>query len=296
MMPWRRVSVAAVIFVTCLTVLDVVLDVAVDWAWFSELGYLEVFWTVFGTRAWLFVTVFAASAIIVWFNGWLAFRLTGAPIGRSLELAGVTGPAPRPASVPDVVRTRLRLFIVGAALIGGGLLATGEMANWDGLLRFLYQLPYGQRDPVFEKDLSFYLFSLPAYVALKNWIMLTLGLAALGAGAVYWVRGHIEFESHRRRMSPTAIAHGSALLGVFFVVKTWSYGLDRYLLLYGDNGVVVGASYTDLHIELPILWILIGLAVLASIGAWANLWTSTYKLPVTAAVLVFGTAFVLAEV
>ena len=60
-------------------------------------------------------------------------------------------------------------------------------------------------------------------------------------------------------MSPTAIAHGSVLLGFFFAVKAWSYGLDRYLLLYGDNGVVVGASYTDIHVELPVLWLLIGL-------------------------------------
>ena len=97
-------------------------------------------------------------------------------------------------------------------------------------------------------------------------------------------------------MSRTAIAHGSALLGVFFAVKAWSYGLDRYLLLYGDNGVVVGASYTDMHVELPVLWLLIGLAVIAAIVSWANLWVRTYKLPLAAAVLVFGSAFVLAEV
>jgi uncharacterized membrane protein (UPF0182 family) len=47
------------------------------------------------------------------------------------------------------------------------------------------------------------------------------------------------------------------LLGCFFAVKAWSYGLDRYLLLYGDPRVVVGASYTDIHVELPVLWMLI---------------------------------------
>jgi len=295
-MPWRRVSVAAVILATCLTVLDVVFDFVVDWAWFSELGYLDVFLTAFTTRASLFVTAFAATAIIVWLNGWLAFRVTRIPTGRSLELAGAPAHAARPTSVPDVVRTSLPLFIIGAAIAVGALVATGEMSNWDALLRFLYQRPYGQRDPVFGKDIGFYLFSLPAYVALKNWSMLTIGLSALAAGAVYWVRGHIELEGQRRRMSRTAIAHGSALLGVFFVVKAWSYGLDRYLLLYSDNGVVVGASYTDLHVELPVLWVLIGLAALAAVIAFVNLWSCTYKLPVTASLLVFGTAFVLAEV
>ena len=39
-------------------------------------------------------------------------------------------------------------------------------------------------------------------------------------------------------------------------MKAWSYVLDRFLLLYNDNGVVVGAGYTDIHVELPVLWLL----------------------------------------
>ena len=71
---------------------------------------------------------------------------------------------------------------------------------------------------------------MPAYVVIKNWMLLTLFLSALFAGAVYWVHGDIEFDAPGRLMSPTAIAHGSGLLGCFFAVKAWSYGLDRYLL------------------------------------------------------------------
>ena len=79
-------------------------------------------------------------------------------------------------------------------------------------------------------------------------------------------------------------------------MKAWSYGLDRYLLLYGDNGVVVGASYTDIHVELPILWLLIGLSIVAAFAAWANLRVRTYRLPAAAAVLVFGGSFLLSGV
>jgi uncharacterized protein len=295
-MPWRRVSVAATALVACVTLLDIVFDLAVDWAWFSALGYLDIFWTVFSTRASLFLTVFVATAFIVWLNGWLASQVTKPTTGRSLELVGIGVHGPLPAALPDFARRRLPLVILGAAVVFAGLLAAGEMTNWDVLLQFVYQVPYGQRDPVFDNDIGFYLFSLPAYVALKNWSMLTLALSALTAGTVYWLRSHIELAGPHRRMSPTAIAHGSALLGVFFTVKAWSYGLDRYLLLYGDNGVVVGASYTDLHVELPVLWVLIALALLASLAAWANLWARTYTLPVAAAVAVFGTALLLAEV
>src|SRR5258707_13507863 len=97
-------------------------------------------------------------------------------------------------------------------------------------------------------------------------------------------------------MSPTAIAHGSALLGFLFIVEAASYGLDRYLLLYGDNGVVVGASYTDVHVKLPMLWLMIGLSIVAAFAAWANVWIRTYRLPVAAGLFVVFGKFVLAGV
>jgi uncharacterized protein len=117
------------------------------------------------------------------------------------------------------------------------LVGWGEVHNWGVYLRFLYQVPLGVSDPLYDKDIGFYLFSLPAYIVLKNWMLLTLFLSALFAGAIYWVHGDIEYDAQRRSMSPTAIAHGSGLLGFYFAVKAWSYGLDRYLLLYDDmNG------------------------------------------------------------
>jgi len=82
-------------------------------------------------------------------------------------------------------------------------------------------------------------------------------------------------------------------LGLFFAVKAWSYSLDRFLLLYGDNGVVVGAGYTDIHVELPLLWALVGLASVAALASWANMWVRTHRLPLAAAALVFGSSFVL---
>src|SRR5262249_36938449 len=74
-----------------------------------------------------------------------------------------------------------------------------------------------------------------------------------------------------------------------------SYSLDRFLLLYRDNGVVVGASYTDVHVELPVLWVLVGFAVVASLASLANVWVRTYHLPVAGAVLVFGSSLVFGQ-
>ncbi len=291
--------IVAVVVAICLILLGLTGDFLVDWLWFSAIGYFDVFWTSIVAEAGVFFAVFVATAIILWVNGSLASRFAQPPwMQRPADFewkrTGI-------ATLPDVLEFMRHRLPWPAVITGGvGLLAVlvawGEVHNWGVFLRFLYQVPYGANDPLYDKDIGFYLFALPAYVVVKNWMLLTLFLSALLAGAVYWVHGDIRYDAQRRSISPIAIAHGSMLLGFFFAVKTWSYGLDRYLLLYGDNGVVVGASYTDIHVELPVLWLLIGLSIIAAFAAWANLRVRTYRLPVAATVFVFGGSFVLSVV
>ena len=274
----------------------------VDWAWFSTIGFAGVFWTVVVTKVGLFIAVFTISALLLWVNGTLALGFASV---RRLRLSAPPAPGfPTAQALPETpselfeLVSRLlpwRWLILAAALVIGALVATGETGKWDLILRFIYQVPYGQNDPLFDKDIGFYLFSLPVYAALKNWMLLILFLSSVMAGAVYLVHGAIDLDRSPWRLSPAVITHGSALLGLFFAVKAWSYALDRYLLLYNDNGVVVGAGYTDVHVGLPVLWLLICLAAAAAVVAGANMRLRTYRLPIAAAVLVFGSSLVFSE-
>jgi uncharacterized protein len=297
----RRIAITVAItgVIVALIVLGLTTDFLVDWAWFSAIGYLPVYWTILGAQTLLFLATFVGSATVLCVNGFVAYRFAQ-PRRRIARVDGA-GASTRVQTLPELwefTRGRLpwRLLIGGTAGLLGLLVAAGEVSNWEMFLRFLYQVPYGQSDPLYGKDLSFYLFSVPAYLSLKNWLLLMLFFSAVMAGAVYWVNGGIELDDQRWSVSPAAIAHGSALLALFFLVKAWSYGLDRFLLLYGDNGVVVGASYTDVHVGLPVLWLLVGLAVVASLASLANVWMRTYKLPAAAAVLVFGSSLVFGQV
>jgi len=281
--------IAAVVVGIGLLLLGLASDFLVDWLWFSSIGYLQVFWITIGAKAAVLFAVWAGTAVILWLNGWLAVRFGRRQPTQSVStfVANLAGNVP-PPDLLTVMRDRLpwsRVIVGGAGLLAV-LVATVEVGNWGVILQFFYHVPYGADDPLFNKDISFYLFVLPTYILIKNWLLLTLVLSALFAGAIYWVHGDIEYDIHRRSMSPTVIAHGSALVGLLFAVKAWSYGLDRYLLLYGDNGVVVGASYTDIHLGLPGLWILIGLSIIAAFAAWANLRVRTYRLLVAGFLLI----------
>jgi len=300
--PWRGAIVAllrsAIVVAIGLILLGLVDNFLVDWLWFSTIGYSPVFWTTIGAEAAVFCTVFVATAIILWTNGWLAVSFTRRRWAQLPAYGLKHNVNATPLNQFKLIRHWLPwpIIIACGAGILAALVAWAELSNWYVFLELLYRVPYGANDPLYDNDIGFYLFSLPAYIAIKNWMLLTLFLSALFAGAVYWLSDDIEYDAQRQSMSPTAIAHSSVLLGVFFAVKAWSYGLDRYLLLYGDNGVVVGASFTNIHVELPILWFLMGLSIVAALVAWANLWRRTYTLPVVSAALVFGASFVLSGV
>ncbi|HEY3030144.1 MAG TPA: UPF0182 family protein, partial [Bradyrhizobium sp.] len=291
--------IAAVVVGIFLILLGLASDLLVDWLWFSSIGYLQVFWTTIGAKAAVFFAVWTATAVILWLNGWVAVRFARRQPIQSV--AGFVWKAAGNAPPPDLLafmRDRLPwpLVIAGSAGLIALLVAAIEVGNWNVFLQFLYRVPFGADDPLYNKDIGFYLFVLPAYIIIKNWMLLTLVLSALFAGIIYRVHGDIEYDIHHRSMSPTAIAHGSALLGLLFVVEAASYGLDRYLLLYGDNGVVVGASYTDVHVRLPVLWLLIGISIVAALAAWANVWMRSYRLPVAAILLVVICTLVLSGV
>jgi uncharacterized membrane protein (UPF0182 family) len=286
-MAWRVVAVAIVIVVAGLIALGMLTDVLVDWTWFSAIGYVGVFWTVLGAKLALFFAVFVASAGLLWLNGWLAFRRARTVGG----LVPVMVPGPFGGPLPSLP---WRLLIAGAATMLGFMIAGGETSHWDTALRFIEQVPYGRNDPVFGTDIGFYLFSLPAFVALKNWLLLILLLSAVFAGAIYWANGAIVLDRRPVRIAAVAIAHGSLLLAGYFAVKAWSYDLDRFLLLYGDNGVVVGAGYTDVTIELPILWLQAGVAGAAALAAATNVWLRSAKLPLVAVAVLIGSSFGLA--
>jgi uncharacterized membrane protein (UPF0182 family) len=297
-----RIGGLVAVIVVGLIILGRGSSLLVDWAWFSSIGYVSVFWTVFLTKAVLFFAVWALSALLLWLNGAVALRFAQRqrlwfPLPVEPGVATIRAlPGPRAGMFGyGAPALPWRLLSLAVALVVGLFIALGEMGQWDEVLRFLYQMPYGQTDPLFGKDIGFYLFSLPIYVAIRNWLLLVLTLSAIMAGAIYLVHGDINPDRFPWRLTQAVIAHGSALLGVYFAIKAWSYALDRNLLLYNDNGVVVGANYTDVHIMLPILWLLIGLAAFGALVAWINIQRRTWRLPIAAAVLVLGGAFIFAE-
>ena len=186
-----------------------------------------------------------------------------------------------------------RFLIAGGALVLAALIALGEVGNWDVALRFIRQAPYGQSDPLYGKDIGFYLFSLPAYVALKNWMLLTLVLSALFAGAVYFVHGNLTLDKRPARVSlghrPRLRPAGSLLRGQGLVLLARPLPAPLRRQWRGRGGGLHGRPCRAAGALGARRACLSG-----RLASWANMWVRSYKLPAAAAVLVFGGSFVLA--
>ena len=293
---FRRTAIGIAVVVVSLIIVGRIAGVVIDWLWFASIGYVDVFWTVISAQALLFAAVFAASASLIAASGFVARRYARRIGTWQVEAAHSPDTPEIIGGLVEQLAPHIpwRASIAGSAIVLALIIAAGEVSNWDLVLRFLHQVPFGEHDPVFGKDISFYLFSLPTYIAVKNWLLQLLFCSTIVAGVVYGLHGDITFERLPRGLSAAAAVHASALLSMFFVLKAWSYALDRFLLLYGDNGVVVGASYTDLHVKLPVLWVLMGLAAAAAVAAWVNMRQRNYRIPAASVILVFGTSFVFA--
>lgn len=282
----RILAIVVGVVLLALIALRLAASFLVDWSWFAALGFAGVFWTTVGAKLAVFAAVFVPTALILYINVALAQRLSGfRPQLRAVpspwnSIEGLT---------PPVLLERLyRLFpwasvTIAASVLVALLIAASELGNWSVALRYLYQVPYGETDPLFGMDIGFYLFSLPAYVALKDWLLFTLVVGGVMAAALYWIHGAIVVDQQRRFIAPAAVAHGSVLLGVWLLVKAADYWLQRFALVYGDNNVVVGASYTDVHLQIPVLWALAVVAVAGAVVSFLNARGQSLKNPALAA-------------
>src|SRR5262249_39251625 len=137
------------------------------WLWFRELGYQNVFTTTLVTKVALGLTVGVIAAAFTWLNFSLALRQSPEPLYRRrvIRIEGQEMPA------PDFARYVGNLTRPAALVIGAFMGSLGWSA-WDILLRYRHQVPFGEADPIFGRDIGFYFFTLPALETVTQGLFL----------------------------------------------------------------------------------------------------------------------------
>ncbi|HUA34396.1 MAG TPA: UPF0182 family protein [Candidatus Binataceae bacterium] len=285
-------ALAAIVLVALISV-SVLDQLLVDFLWYGNLGFSEVFSTTVGAEVGIFGLAWVVTFVVVSLNGLLAIKWSRERlrvVRRADEMVEV--------NLPELIRALgdrvpWRLIVIAGAAVLALFVAQGEAANWDLYLKGFYGVPFGTTDPAFGKDIGFYIFSVPFLEELRDLFLVLLFLMTAATVGVYWSRGSIDFRESPPRISPAAATHLSILLALFFVQRAMSYWLARYGLLLHTDGVVFGLRYVDRILWQPGFWLLVILALAAAGLCLANARTGGLRLPVVAFIIVFGPALIL---
>ena len=241
-----------------------------DWLWFQELGYAGVFVRTLNAQTMVFAVTFAAAFLFLYFNLRFAGRRTG---GRTRLVVGKDADG-RPISV-DVARaadTARPIAVVIALLIG--LMGGNRWLTW---LSYLHGEPFGTTDPVFGRDVSFYVFNLPVYQLVRQQALVVAIVAVVGCALLYVFSGSFVIEARpnspwpRLRLVPVARRHLSLLTALVLGLLAWGAWLSMpsTLITPTASRLEFGASYTDVHARIPFLWATI---VVLAVGAVLSIW------------------------
>jgi uncharacterized protein len=230
-----------------------------DWWWFREIGYEIVFTRALTARLLLFLAVGGLTAGVLYLNLRVAQR--GLVPDRVVLRFG-------PAAPRVDIWAAFRRLILPVSLVLGLLAGFAATPAWDLVLRMIYQTPFGAADPVFSRDIGFYVFTLPGLSAAIGFLTTLAVLCLFLLIPLYWLRGDVVMGPRRLLIEPTAGLHLAILLAGLFVLtalRLWLVDIPN--LLYSTTGPLIGASYTDLHARLPALRISAVLALLAAVAA-----------------------------
>ncbi len=253
-----RVIVALMIFVLVfLPLLFSGVNLLVDWLWFNQEGYRLIYTTILKAQINLsgiaglgFMAVAAANLLIAH----SLLHRQGHPVySTQVEFA----PLERFAGL-------IRWGIWGGVLFIGYMVSQWSMGHWLTYLRAQHVPTMGIADPLFGRDLGFYLFQLPFTWFLYHLAIITVVGCLLSTTFLYLAEGGVWFTPRGPVMGKAARAHLMSLGGILFLLIAYRIHLGMYDLLYSPRGMVYGPGYTDVHATLPVLWILLGISILTA--------------------------------
>jgi len=232
-----------------------------DFWWFSALGFEEIFLISLKTKIVLFLVAGIAFFIFAYGNMRIASHFCKEQL---LSLKAKT------------------LIIVGLSFFIGA----GISSMWFTWLQYFNQAQFNLADPIFMKDVGFYMFSLPFFMAIWGFLLSCVIFTIIIVALVYlqaFIKNSTYKQPKAENLKPTdavpdmkvvnlskmltkvkkqAIIHGTILASLIFILLAVRQYLARYFIMYSKQGIVVGAGYTDVMIYLPIIKILMVFSIL----------------------------------
>ncbi|WP_104062176.1 UPF0182 family protein [Arthrobacter sp. 4R501] len=269
--PSRRGALTPTLIVVAIAVVGFIFfaNVWTDVLWYRQLGYFEVFVTENLSRIGIFLAGFALMFLAVFFAIRVAYhaRPVYAPDSEMRDNLN------RYQAQLEPVR---RVVMVGLPILFGLFAGSAAASQWQKVLLFFNQEPFGQSDPEFGLDISFYLMTLPFLGFVTGFLISVVVVAGIAGILTHYLYGSIRLMERGVFTSRAAQIHLAVTGAAFLILLGANFWLDRYAALQGNGGRWAGALYTDVNAVIPtkaILAVAAGLVAIlfiiaAVIGRW----------------------------
>ena len=263
-----------------LTLVSTIAHLLTESWWFETIGLETVFWQRIIWQVVIWSIAFGVFVGFLGLNYWLALRLTGDRAFRFLE-----------SSVFEPYTNKIANYAAYVGIFVTSLaIANLSAESWEIILKFFNSTPFEIDDPIYQQDLSFYLFRLPLLDNLENWFLTLLIAGLVMAVLVYIFKGILLFDwkwrsfliepKWQKLITKPIKAHLSLILAAIAIDIAIDFWLERYELLYSSAGVVWGADYTDTHARLFAFWVMIVASVLLGVWLVVATWSNKLTMPI----------------
>ena len=228
-----------------------------DFLWFQHFNLESVFLTEFWAKIVVGLAVAVPFTILFWVNTFIA---------RWQSVRNVLF-----FSEDTLVAQKIVIWAIwGVGIFLAWAIGTAASNNWLLFLRFMNQHAFNLADPIYNMDVSFYVFSLPLYHFVQNWLIVGLFLSLLGTVGIYALAQQNNLAEGRVIVLPHVQLHLSILGAAIFLTFAFGHWLDLFDLVYSGRGVAFGASYTDISVSMPALWTMVAVAIVTAVILLVN--------------------------
>src|SRR6476659_8138547 len=260
---WRRWVIAALVLV--LLLLSRGLSIYLSAAWFSSLGFSAVYWYIFKLKIALFLIFALVTVAILRAAFWLLERTFAAAAMEKRTI--IINNQPVQFSPERFVRPVAWIL----SLLFGLFYGFAMKSEWQTFALYSNQIATTSPDPIFNKPVGFYLFSLPVYDLISSWTI-ALAFVILCAAIAYALLALPQkvLKTARKDSSRTPWAAVSLALAGFLAMLAWRTYLSRFPYLWEDHQTFSGVTFVEANYLLPALRFVAIALLIASLVALIN--------------------------
>jgi len=244
-----------------------VLSYYVEALWFGSLGYEDAFRKTLALQ-WTVFLAFSAVTFLILYGWFLALWRVYArdlPTGSTIFIGG------QPFRLP--AERILGFMGLLASLVVALITGTSSMTEWPTFALYWYapRTTDGVLDPIFNKPINFYLFTLPAWQFVAGWLVTLSVIACLFAVFFVFVTGSTRMLAGGRGRYTSLPWRGFSLaFGFLLLTVAMRTYIGRFEQLLDNHTIFDGVTYTDAHVMVTGMLVVSAALVLGAAIAYIN--------------------------